>query len=154
VVSTQGEHDEEALEKALGTNTSYISFIASARKARKVFDFLAAKGLAPELLDRVRVPAGLRIGASSPHEISVSILAEIIQARKTRATEVAAEEATVRASVPVNAKDPVCGMAVEASIANYVSEYRGKVFYFCCSTCKQMFDGQPEAYGLALVEGL
>ena len=154
VVSTQGEHDEEALEKALGTNTSYVSFIASVRKARKVFDFLTAKGLAPELLDRVRVPAGLRIGASSPHEISVSILAEIIQARKTRATEVAAEEATVRASVPVNAKDPVCGMAVEASIANYVSEYHGKVFYFCCSTCKQMFDRQPEAYGLALVEGL
>ena len=52
VVSTQGEHDEEALEQALRANTSYVSFIASVLKARKVFDFLITKGLAPESLSQ------------------------------------------------------------------------------------------------------
>src|SRR5271166_5262621 len=59
VVSTQGEHDEEALEQALRANTSYVSFIASVLKARRVFDFLIAKGLAPESLSRIKAPAGL-----------------------------------------------------------------------------------------------
>jgi len=46
----------------------------------------------------------------------------------------------------VNAQDPVCGMAVETSMASYLSEYKGKTFYFCCSGCKQAFDKQPEVY--------
>jgi YHS domain-containing protein len=38
-------------------------------------------------------------------------------------------------------------MAVDTSAANYVSEYRGKTFYFCCGGCKQAFDREPEVYG-------
>jgi len=146
VVSTQGEHDEEALEQALRANTPYVSFIASVRKAQKVFGFLTAKGLAPESLSRVKAPAGLDIGALSPREIAVSILAEILQARKSKATTVGEGHLAVDESGRVNAKDPVCGMAVETSVANYVSEYSGKTFYFCCGGCKQAFDKQPEAY--------
>jgi xanthine dehydrogenase accessory factor len=146
VVSTQGEHDEEALEQALRANTSYVSFIASVLKARKVFDFLITKGLAPESLSRIKAPAGLNIGASSSQEIAVSILAEIVQARKSKVTAIGNEHFPVGNSALVNAQDPVCGMTVETSVANYVSEYRGKTFYFCCGGCKQTFDKQPEAY--------
>ena len=146
VVSTQGEHDEEALEQALRANTSYVSFIASVLKARKVFDFLITKGLAPESLSRIKAPAGLNIGASSSQEIAVSILAEIVQARKSKMTALDIEDVPVDKSALVNAQDPVCGMAVETSVANYLSEYKGKTFYFCCSGCKQTFDKQPEVY--------
>jgi xanthine dehydrogenase accessory factor len=146
VVSTQGAHDEEALEQALRTNTPYISFIASALKARKVFNFLTTKGLAPESLSRVRAPAGLDIGASSSQEIAVSILAEIVEARKRKVTRVGLEHVSAGNATLVNAQDPVCGMTVERSLANYMSEYREKTFYFCCAGCKQTFDKQPEAY--------
>jgi xanthine dehydrogenase accessory factor len=146
VVSTQGAHDEEALEQALRANTPYISFIASVLKARKVFDYLTAKGLAGESLSRVKAPAGLNIGASSPQEIAVSILAEIIQVRKSKAMAAGDEHVPVDKSTLVNARDPVCGMAVETSVASYVSAYKGKAFYFCCGGCKQTFDKQPEAY--------
>src|SRR3984957_1966508 len=79
VVATQGEHDQEALEYALHSNARYISFIASRAKARKIIGFLAEKGVPPELLNRIKAPAGLQIGTSSSEEIAVSILAEIIQ---------------------------------------------------------------------------
>jgi xanthine dehydrogenase accessory factor len=146
VVSTQGEHDVEALEQALRANTPYISFIASVLKARKVFDYLTAKGLAGESLSRVKAPAGLNIGASSPQEIAVSILAEIIQVKKSKPMAAGDDHVPVDKSTLVNARDPVCGMAVETSVASYVSEYKGKAFYFCCGGCKQTFDKQPEAY--------
>ena len=146
VISTQGEHDEEALEQSLRSNASYISFIASELKARKIFDLLAAKGLAPESLSRVRAPAGLPIGSSSPGEIAVSILAEIIQIRKSKLTAVGNRQVPDELSAAVSTRDVVCGMTVKKGAASCVSEYRGKTFYFCCAGCKQAFEMQPEAY--------
>jgi xanthine dehydrogenase accessory factor len=83
VVATQGENDEEALEHALRLNARYISFIASQTKARKIIGLLAEKGIAPEILNRIKAPAGLYIGTSTSQEIAISILAEIIQVKKT-----------------------------------------------------------------------
>jgi xanthine dehydrogenase accessory factor len=82
-VATQGEHDEEALEQALRTDACYISFIASHAKAQKVIGLLAEKGASPQMLGRIKAPAGLSIGTSSlSQEIAVSIIAEIIQVQK------------------------------------------------------------------------
>ena len=154
VVSTQGEHDEEALEQSLRSNVPYISFIASEFKARKVFDLLAAKGLDPESVSRVRAPAGLPIGSSSPGEIAVSILAEIIQVRKSKVAAVGTQEAPDDFAAAVMTKDVVCGMTIKKSATSYVSEYGGKTFYFCCAGCKHAFEMQPEAYaGLEVAEG-
>ena len=83
VVSTQGESDEEALEAALQTGSSYVAFVASKTKAGKTLDTLKEGGISADKLAKVRAPAGLDIQASSPEEIAVSILAEIIQVRKT-----------------------------------------------------------------------
>ncbi len=47
--------------------------------------------------------------------------------------------------------DPVCGMQVDEQAAQYTSEYKGKVYYFCSASCKITFDSNPEAY--APVEG-
>lgn len=44
------------------------------------------------------------------------------------------------------AVDPVCGMEVDESNAVYVSEYKGKKYYFCSPGCKADFDSEPEAY--------
>ena len=43
-------------------------------------------------------------------------------------------------------KDPVCGMDVAPQGSADKSEYKGKIYYFCCSGCKKTFDKQPEKY--------
>ena len=83
VISTQGEQDEEALEQACGTDAPYISFVASDVKSQKLFELLAAKGTPRGRLEKIRSPAGLRLGALSAQEIALSILAEIVLVRKT-----------------------------------------------------------------------
>jgi xanthine dehydrogenase accessory factor len=147
VVATQGERDEEALEQALRTNARYISFIASHTKARKIIDSLAGKGVLPEMLTRIKAPAGLAIGTSSSSEIAVSIIAEIIQAKKGRSSGFARPEASSPETSAEQSMDPVCGMRVEASESTHQSEFKGRLFHFCCAGCKQTFDRQPEKYG-------
>ena len=144
VVSTQGEGDEEALEKALLTNALYVAFVASKTKAGKILEGLKERGLAIDRLSQVRAPAGLDIRAASPEEIAVSILAEIIEVNGTRAAASKAQSPVLRQE----AKDPICGMMVDMSRAKHKSEFRGNSFYFCCSGCKQKFDQQPEKYAL------
>jgi xanthine dehydrogenase accessory factor len=147
VVSTQGEGDEEALEAALNAGADYVALVASKKKAGRVLDYLKQRGLDQEKVNRVRAPAGLDIHASSPEEIAVSILAEIIQERKANAAVPKG-----KAVLPVlkqEAHDPICGMTVDVSAARYKSEFQGVPFYFCCAGCKQSFDKQPEKYALA-----
>ena len=65
---------------------SYVAFVASKTKAGKVFKFLRGRGIAQSRLDQVHAPAGLNIAATSPEEIAVSILAEIIKARHSQSS--------------------------------------------------------------------
>ena len=148
VVSTQGEGDEEALEQALLTKASYVAFVASKVKARKILDYLKERGVATDRLSQVRAPAGLDIRAASPEEIAVSILAEIIQVNGTRTAVVPPNAQAQLAVLKQEAKDPICGMMVDVSVAKHKSEFHGNSFYFCCSGCKQKFDKQPEKYAL------
>ena len=144
VVSTQGQHDEEALENALCSEASYVSFVASKVKAAKILDYLKERGLSSTRLGRLKAPAGLDIHASSPEEIAVSILAEIIQENRSGTAKQKRE--VERAVARQEAKDPICGMMVDIGEARHKSEFRGNAFYFCCAGCKQKFDKQPEQY--------
>ena len=147
VVSTQGECDEEALENALRTNASYVAFVASKTKAAMVLQYLGERGISAERLRQVKAPAGINIGAASPEEIAVSILAEIVQINRSRAANQHAP--TMVFAEKREAKDPICGMMVETRAAKYKSEFEGRSFYFCCAGCKQEFDIQPNKYVLA-----
>ncbi len=82
VVATQGKRDREALRAALATPAPFIAFVGSRRKAEKLKAELVEAGLAPETAARLRSPAGLDIGAITPEEIALSILAEIVQERR------------------------------------------------------------------------
>ena len=148
VVSTQGEGDEEALEQAAKSGVGYIAFVASRTKAQKVFEYLRKKGISQSVLEQVRVPAGLNIGAGTPEEIAVSILSEIVQVRSTAEMKKAAPGTTKPSQgLPVlnaEAKDPVCGMSVDSGKARYKTQHEGKWFYFCCGRCKEAFDRQPQ----------
>jgi xanthine dehydrogenase accessory factor len=160
VVSTQGEQDEEGLELALSTEADYIAFVASRIKAEKILKSLASRGATEESLKRVRAPAGMAIGAKSPEEIAVSILAEIVQVKAARAQSARPKPAGPRLgetklgeempeNTPKEAIDPICGMTVETTEAKHTSEYQGTCYYFCCAGCKQTFDQQPQKYAKA-----
>ena len=82
VVSTQGRGDEAALLAALAIDADYIAFVGSRRKAEVLKAALAERGVAPERLAKLKAPAGLDLGAITPDEIAVSILAEIIATRR------------------------------------------------------------------------
>jgi xanthine dehydrogenase accessory factor len=144
VVSTQGEGDEEALEQALAGLSAYVAFVASKTKTQKVLSYLRQKGISEERLKHVRAPAGLNIGAASPQEIAVSILAEIIQVRAASGKD--QSDTKPEPSVAKEACDPVCGMIVDTVKAKHTSAYRNQSFYFCCAGCKQAFDKTPEKY--------
>ncbi len=82
VVSTQGKGDEAALRAAVDIKSGYAAFVGSRRKMAALRDSLTGKGLAAADLDRVKAPAGLDLGAITPEEIAMSILAEITVERR------------------------------------------------------------------------
>jgi xanthine dehydrogenase accessory factor len=82
VVSTQGRGDEAALQAALAIDAAYVAFVGSRAKAEALKAALAQRGVDAEKLARLKAPAGLDLGAITPDEIAVSILAEIIAVRR------------------------------------------------------------------------
>ena len=86
VVSRCWETDLAALRPWLAPDAPrarYLGLIGSARKVRGVLARLAEEGVPAEKLSEIRAPIGLSIGAVTPEEIAVSILARLIQVRRT-----------------------------------------------------------------------
>ncbi len=82
VIVTRGHRDDmRVLRWAVQTQARYIGMVGSKRKAITVFRELTREGLNPALFDRVQSPVGLDIGAVTPKEIAVSIVAELIAMR-------------------------------------------------------------------------
>jgi xanthine/CO dehydrogenase XdhC/CoxF family maturation factor len=79
VIVTRGhQYDEICLKNAIRSAAGYIGMIGSRKRVLSVFKKLAAEGISERDFEKVYAPIGLRIGARSPQEIAVSILAEII----------------------------------------------------------------------------
>ncbi|MCA1452601.1 XdhC family protein [Bradyrhizobium sp. BRP22] len=82
VVSTQGKGDEAALRAAVAIEACYHAFVGSRRKMASLRAKLIREGVDASLVDRVKAPAGLDLGAITPEEIAMSILAEITIERR------------------------------------------------------------------------
>jgi xanthine dehydrogenase accessory factor len=83
VAVTRGhQHDEPVIEQAIRTNARYIGMIGSKRKITRMWKKLIERGANRERLAQVHAPIGLEIGADTPEEIAVSIVAQLIQARR------------------------------------------------------------------------
>jgi xanthine dehydrogenase accessory factor len=167
VVATQGKRDEGGLEAALKTTSPHIAFIASARKADKLRTYLKERGQDPARVDAIISPAGIEIGAVTPEEIAVSVLAGLVQTRREQAavktTEAASKQDSAccagigvtaaqpasAGSAPTSGVDPVCGMTVQIAGAEFVSHHQGQSYYFCCAGCQHAFDKDPQGYPVA-----
>ena len=73
---------QEVLQWALTTEAKYIGMIGSRKKIQTIYANLKEKGVGAERLKRVHTPIGLPIGALTPEEIAVSIIAEMIHVRR------------------------------------------------------------------------
>jgi xanthine dehydrogenase accessory factor len=83
VIVTRGHvHDASVLAQTLATPAGYVGMIGSRRKRDAIYDRLRAEGFSDAALARVHCPIGLPIGAETPEEIAVSIVAELIAARR------------------------------------------------------------------------
>ena len=148
VVATMGERDEDALAAALSAEPAYLGVVASGKRFAQVRDALLSRGVPAAALGRVKNPAGLDIGARTPEEIAVSILAEIVRVR--RSGEAAELRPAGEAALPVAAAseeiDPVCGMRVAVAGAKHTAVVSGRTWYFCCGGCRERFLAAPERY--------
>ena len=82
VVATQGSGDARGLEAALASDTGYIGLIASPKKSARLKETLKKRGHDENAVDGIDGPAGLYIGAITPEEVAVSVLAELVQRRR------------------------------------------------------------------------
>lgn len=82
VIVTRHKDDMPALKAALKTRASYIGLIGSKRRVLQAFQILLKEGVTPQQLERINAPVGLDIGAETPDEIALSIMAEITQRRR------------------------------------------------------------------------
>jgi xanthine dehydrogenase accessory factor len=77
--------DRDALKAVLGTSGyGYVGMIGSKRKVLKVYDELRAEGISPGTLSQVHAPLGIDIGADSPEEIAISVMAEVLAVLRKR----------------------------------------------------------------------
>ena len=82
VIATQGQGDLAALQTALANPADYVAFVGSRKKYAALAKRLSAQGIAQDLIDAVHAPAGLDIGAVTPDEIALSILAQLTKVRR------------------------------------------------------------------------
>jgi len=87
VVATRGHnHDLDAVKAALRTSAGYIGLLGSRRKKNLLQKALEESGFSKEDIGRVIIPVGMEIGSITPEEISVSIMAQIVQKRRSNGT--------------------------------------------------------------------
>jgi xanthine dehydrogenase accessory factor len=160
VVATMGQFDEDALADAITLSPSYLGLVASRKRFAQLREILLDRGTPAAALDHISCPAGLDIGAHTPEEIAVSILAEIVhQGTKQAAPVHAVTEIPVDSPIdppaagmrPVEVIDPVCGMTVIVTSTTPTHELDGQVYHFCCGGCRGRFAKHPERYLTASV---
>ncbi len=82
VIATQHKRDHLWLQKALEGNAAYVALIASRHRAKLVLDYLAASGIPAEKISTVQSPAGINLGATTPEEIALSIMSQMVALRR------------------------------------------------------------------------
>jgi xanthine dehydrogenase accessory factor len=147
VVATMGRWDVEATQAALALEPAYLGLVASQRRFAEIRESLRSQGVGAEDTARIKSPAGLDIGARTPEEIALSILAEIVQLGR------AAEREPPEEAAEPGERDPVCGMTVSAATAVHHADFGGRTYYFCCGSCRERFLVAPERYANAEAGG-
>ena len=146
IVASHGRGEEAALTVACDGGVPYVGLVASRKRGAAVISSLA---ISAENARHIHTPAGLDIGAQTPEEIALSILAEIVSMRPRVRPEASPEDLGDHHHEPVanaSAIDPVCGMTVAAVPASLHVEHKGATVYFCGPGCQDAFTASPDDY--------
>jgi xanthine dehydrogenase accessory factor len=128
IVASHGEGEEALLAKALEASVGYVALVASEKRGAAVRDAL---DVPDALREQLHTPAGLAIGARTPGEIAVAILAELVSEHVARPP--------VSVEPVATATDPICGMTVTASDATIHADVDGERSWFCSDGCRAAF---------------
>ena len=134
VVASHGQDEIAILRAGLEAGVRYVGLVASPKRGAAVVEELRAAGVAEELLGRLDTPAGIDIGARTPPEVALTIVARIVAVRRSEA----------RGDAPATAVDPICGMTVVVAADTPRVEHAGETVYFCCAGCRRQFEERRE----------
>jgi xanthine dehydrogenase accessory factor len=140
VCASHGRDEEPLLVAALAAGVPYVGLVASRKRGEAV---VASLDVDEAARARVHTPAGLDIGARTPEEVALSILAEVVAERRRtsgRPVEHRREEA------PGTATDPVCGMTVATVETSLHLDHDGVRYWFCGTGCLRAFAADPAGY--------
>ena len=144
IVASHGKGEEALLAAALLAGVPYVALVASPRRGGSV---RAALEVPDELRAQLHTPAGLDLGARTPDEIAISILAQLVVRLRadpapTRPSQVQQAPAPIVVEVAV---DPVCGMQVAITEQAPRLERGGETIYFCCDGCRDRYAASQSA---------
>jgi xanthine dehydrogenase accessory factor len=124
VVASHGHDELEPLRGALEAGVPYVGLVASATRGAAVAGELRDAGVD---VTRLETPAGLDLGARTPAEIALAVLARVVAVRRSSAEPLPG---------PVTAVDPMCGMTVAVTAGTPRLERDGEIAYFCSEGCR------------------
>lgn len=135
VISSHGGDEQSAIREALDAGVPFIGVVASVKRGTALLDEM---DLTETERARVHTPVGLQIGAVTPHEIAVSIVAQIVKAIRTEGLGRSATTPQTLSTPPpaAQATDPVCGMTVVIGPDTPHAVVGGEEFWFCCPGCR------------------
>ena len=166
LIATQGQGDEEALERALKSPAAHVLMIASRRKAERLREVMRMRGIDEAQLARLSAPAGPDAGAKTPGEIAMVAMVGVLALLRGRAQQPTTPRAQPGAAdapgvIPpqpgsqpgiaagalgTKFVNPVCGMVVDIAAPKHIEEYEGVAYYFCCDGCLTTFRADPAKY--------
>jgi xanthine dehydrogenase accessory factor len=133
VISNHGGDEPESIRTALAAGVPFIGLVASPARGAALLD---AMELTAAERARIRTPVGLDIGARTPEEIALSIMAEVVQEWRRGQLR----EASARLDeVPLQSVDPVCGMTVVVRPDTPHRVVAGADIWFCSPGCRDRF---------------
>ena len=132
VIASHGGPEAETIRAALDAGVGYVGLVAGKTRGAAILDALR---LTDAERARVHTPVGLSIGAKTPAEIAVSIVAEVIKAIRVDGLTVTAREL----DAPAQAVDPVCGMTVTIGPQTEHARVAGHDVWFCSTGCRTAF---------------
>jgi len=139
VVAAHGRGELEALRLGLEADVPYVGLVASEKRGNALIEELRGDGVSDELLDKLESPAGIEIGARTPSEIALTILARIIEVRRASGY---APRGAVGSPSPELAVDPICGMTIPAHPETIHIDHEGETIYFCRDACKTQYESE------------
>jgi len=136
VVASHGSGEEGTLAAALAAGVPYVALVASSKRGAAVRSELEVPA---QLRSALHTPAGLEIGARTPEESAIAILAELVAEQHSDPSPARRETEVVVPSAVTVATDPVCGMQVAVAQATPQLLVGGQAVFFCCEGCRDKY---------------